>query len=134
MGMLVEHIFKNTVKPPCERDPVYGLSRCCGQAGCACAELLGELLAIDVQVHADAQDHEVDLCRFGVHLHQDARGLEAVDEDIVRPLDLDPPDVFEAGGDRLGDADRRGEDQGGSFGDRDVGSQDDRRVQVAMGG
>ena len=52
------------------------------------AQILGELLFLDIDVDARADDDVVDAVKLGAHLRQDARELLPLMQDVVRPLDL----------------------------------------------
>ena len=73
----IHHLLEGTVEPACEGGPVHLLPGEDGETGRQVAQLLGELLPRDVQVHADPQDEEAHPGRLGVELHQDPGGLAA---------------------------------------------------------
>ena len=90
----------------------------------------GKLAPVDVQVDADAEHQEDDAGGLGGELHQDARGLEAAEQHVVGPLDLDRAAVAHGLLDRLGDGHRAGEDPGRRLGGGEARAQHDRAVEV----
>ena len=52
------------------------------------AQFLGELLLLNIDIDARADDDVIDAVDLGAHLRQDAREFLPLVQDVVRPLDL----------------------------------------------
>ena len=68
---------------------VDGIPELACQARSERAELLGEGLSVDVEIHADAQNREGDPGALGAAFHQDSGGFPLPDQHVIRPFDFD---------------------------------------------
>ena len=117
-GVTVELVFEGLEESAREGHAIDGSAELARETRRVGAELVGEEIAVDVEIDADPEHGEGQAGPLGAALHQDARGLAAADQHVVRPLDLDEGLVAQEVRDGLGDGDRGSQDQRGRVRDR----------------